>query len=84
MNHSDFISNSRAASGALITAIDQLRALRKSSDALNLAETLVPDDFAGNTDVDTADVMAVIGTTLDAIETLLAQGHATNLYNLMR
>ncbi len=81
--HSDHITKVRQASTALIVALDQLRALKKESDALDLGNALTTEDFAGsNAHLDTADIVAVTGTTLTALEALMAAGNATNLYTV--
>ena len=81
--HSNHISRVRQASTTLLNAIDDLKALKAESDALDLGNALVPEDFAGtNAHLNTAQIIAVTGTTLAAIEALLAAGHATNLYTV--
>ena len=80
--HSNHITDVRQATSALIEAIDRLRALKKESDALDLGNTLTEADFEGQTHLAAADITAVTGTTLAAIETLMAAGHATNLYKV--
>lgn len=81
--HSDHISLVRQASTQLLDALDKLRALKAESDALDLGNALTTDDFAGaNSHLQTADIVAVTGTTLAALEELLSHGHATNLYTV--
>lgn len=77
---SDWISLTRQEATALIDTVDRLTALRQEWDGLDYLNTLTDEDFAGtNTDVTIDEMAAVIGTTLDAIRALLAQGHYTNL-----
>lgn len=81
--YSDHITKVRQASTQLIAALDTLRALKAESDALDLGNALTEEDFAGaNAHLNTAQIVAVTGTTLSALETLLAAGHATNLYTV--
>jgi hypothetical protein len=91
--HSDYITLVRQATKDLLAVLDRLRALSRQSTALDLPNALADGerlatpptfgDFAGaNSHLATADITAVIGTTLPAIEALLAAGHATNLYKV--
>jgi hypothetical protein len=81
--HSDHITRVRQAATQLLSAVDALRALERESVALDLNNALTVEDFAGNNaHLDTVKISAVTGTTLAAIEALLAAGHATNLYGV--
>lgn len=93
--HSDFITRTRNASKAFISAVDQLRALDKERVALDLGNQLNDGtrdaedddatrygDFAGtNNNLTTADINGVF-TTLANIETMMNAGNATNLYKV--
>lgn len=82
--HSDFISLTRQEVARLIQTIDNLHALRAEWTALDYGNSITTDDFVGaNADTTLAELSSVIGTTLSAIDGLLAAGHATNLYNLL-
>lgn len=81
--YQDHIDQVRKASAALLVAVNQLRALNAESTALDLGNVLTTEDFAGgNSHLSAADIVAVTGTTLAAVEVLLAAGHATNLYKV--
>lgn len=80
---SDFVSLVRQETTNLLTSIDRLHALKAEWDALDYGNSLPEEAFAGtNADVDRAAIAAVIGTTLSALDGLLAAGHATNLYKV--
>jgi len=82
--YSDHITNVRNATREFIAVINKYRALSRQSVALDLPNVMTADDFAGeNANILPADLTAVIGTTLSAIEALLAAGHATNLYKVV-
>lgn len=89
---SDFISAVRQAADKLMDAVDSLNGLKAmwdygmSSWIVDAsgndpeAEGYDPGDFVGNNQgLMVADVAAVVGTTLTAVNTLLAAGHGTNL-----
>lgn len=78
-----FVSQVRTQSTNLLTTLQRLRALRAKYDALDLGNTLNQEDIGGDNDgVTVAQITAVLGTTLEAFETTLAAGHATNLHTL--
>jgi len=89
--YSNHITRVRQATTQLIDAINQLRALKAEWDALDLGNKIddgkrddsTPSfgDFEGQTHLTKADIAAAFNT-LAAIETLLNQGHATNLYRI--
>jgi hypothetical protein len=93
--HSNHITQTRAAVTEFLSALDKLRALDKQRIALDLGtaidngtriETDPVDvrfgDFQGtNSDIELSDLQAVTGT-LGAFEEMLATGHATNLYKV--
>lgn len=91
--YSDHITRTRQATNKLLDALNELRALKLEWDALDLgnkiddgdrkASTPTLGDFEGaNSHLTKAEIGAVTGTTLAAIEALLKQGHATNLYKI--
>ena len=67
----------------LLKTVHRLRALRNEWDSLD-AGTVITDSMIGgdNNGITKAQVAAVIGTTVDSLNTLLNSGHATNLYKL--
>lgn len=89
---SDIITNIRQETSTILEALESLNGLRKDWDA-GMSTWIIdasgddptdpnyePHDFAGiNEGLMKADISAVIGTTLDAINTLLASGHRTNM-----
>lgn len=87
----EFIRETRNAADALVSAVDKLTALRATWDAGMstwlvdasgndpAAEGYAPGDFIDARGLMKADIAAVLGTTLDALHALLAQGHRTNL-----
>jgi hypothetical protein len=82
-NNQDFISKYRQATTAWLTALNTLLAYRAQWDALDYSNTLTEEDFAGaNSDIDLAAMQAAVAS-VEAIETFVASGHATNLYRLV-
>ena len=81
-----FVSEVRREAERVIDGIQNLRKLRDKADALSYlsGETVLQDaDIGGENEGKTvADVTAVLGTTLENLETLLTDGHATNLHKL--
>jgi hypothetical protein len=86
MNTTDtntYVEQVRTQSTNLLTTIHKLRALRQKQDALDLGNTLNQSDIGGaNEGILVADVVAVLGVTLEAFEALLTAGHATNLHKV--
>ena len=79
---SDHITKLRNAVDTWLAAQNRLIDLRREWDALGLAGELTEADFAGeNAGLTPAHVTAVY-TTLQAEMALMAQGHATNLYQV--
>jgi hypothetical protein len=76
----DHITEIRMAATELINALNHGHAMRAEWDARGYADSEVLGDvFTGsNADVTHEEIAAFIGTTLDALEALMAQGHATN------
>jgi len=81
---SNHISRVRAATTELIDAIDKLVALKKESDALDLLNAFTAEDFVGeNAYLSAADIVAITGTSMPAINTFIANNfHYTNLYKV--
>jgi len=73
----------RVESTNLLTTLNRLQLLRQEWDALNYVNTYDDSGLTGANEGKTkAQLAAVIGTSLDAFEGLLAAGHATNLFTL--
>jgi hypothetical protein len=81
---SDFVTEVRQLSTALLQTINGMDALQKEWFGLDYLHTLTDEGgFEGaNADVDVDDIAAVIGTTLDALNELLNSGHRTNLLSV--
>lgn len=77
-SRSDFVSAQRQAVTLFLSAVDALNAQRSTWDA-GMNTWLEDDDFCdNNVGVTKAQVTAVF-TTLEAVNTLLSQGHRLNL-----
>ena len=76
----------RTQAANLILTIQKMQALKDKMTALDLANTLNQADIGGdNEGVLIADVVAVLGTTLPAIDTFMTTGfHYTNLHKIAR
>ena len=84
-NTNMFVTQVSTQAANLINTLHKLRALRSKYDALDLGNTLVQDDIGGdNEGILIADVTAVLGNTLEALESLLSTGHSTNLHKIAR
>jgi hypothetical protein len=78
-----YVTAVRTEATNLITTLNKLRALRNKMDALALASTIQDEDITGdNEGITNAHVTAVLGTTLEAFESLMNAGHATNVHRL--
>lgn len=77
----DFITRYRQASTSWLSALNSLLALKDQYDSLDYGNTLQDSDFAGNSDITKADLVAAVGS-VDALNALFGQGHDTNLYKL--
>ena len=76
-----FVTQARTQATNLILTLQKLAALKDKWDALDLGNTLNNGDIGGdNAGITKAQLSAVLGTSLGAFETLLSQGHATNLH----
>jgi len=77
------ITQIRQAATDLVTAIERLQALKQDWIYMDLGNVLTEADFIERHEgLTVADIVAVGGTTLQALETLLGQGHGTNLYKI--
>lgn len=74
-----FKSEVRDAAQRIWGAVQDLKGLRAEADAQNYGATL--DDLDG--EVAAADILAIPYATADALNTLMGQGHATNLTNVL-
>ena len=80
-----FVTAARTQAANLILTVEKMQALANKMTALDLANALNQANIGGdNEGVLIADVVAVLGTTLTALTTLLAQGHYTNLHKIAR
>lgn len=81
---SNFITGIRQCAGQTLYQIESVyAALNAQYVAGDLGNVLVDGDFVGdNAGISQADLVAAI-SSLDAIKTLLGQGHATNLYKVL-
>ena len=86
MNATDtnaYVTQVRTQATNLIVTIQKLAALQDKWTALDLGNTLDNNNIGGdNAGITKTQLAAVIGTTLGAFETLLSQGHATNLHTI--
>lgn len=79
---SDWISRYRGQVTAFLNALEDLLALKQQYTALDYGNTLTDEDLAGaNSDLTLPDIPAAV-SSVDAIATLVGQGHNTNLYTL--
>lgn len=77
------ITRIRQAATDLVSAIERLQALKQDWTYMDLGNVLTETDFVEqHAGLTVSDIVAVGGTTLEAIETLLGQGHGTNLYKI--
>lgn len=78
----EYITNVRAYARMIWDAYHALQAAQSEWVALDYTNTL--DDGTGaNAEITKAQVSSVVNTTVDAIETLFGQGHATNIAKLL-
>ncbi len=81
----NFINNVMGHTSGLLDSINGLRALKAQWSAVDLANEITQDDIDVNArlaGITVANLSAVIGTTLTAIEVLMADGHETNITRL--
>jgi hypothetical protein len=77
--HAEFVADARRYSRAIWDNLNQLAALQREWNALDYGSTLVAPT-GGPT---ATEVGSVVFATADAIEDLLATGHATNMAKLL-
>lgn len=77
--HEEFVNDARRMSRAIWENLNGLLALQREWNALDYGSTLVAPQ-GGPT---AAEVGSVVFATADAIEDLLATGHATNMAKLL-
>ena len=86
MNAADtntYISQVRTQATNLLTTIQKLHALEDKRVALDLGNTLNQADVGGaNEGIQLSDCLAVITTTLTALDVVMDAGHATNLHKI--
>ncbi len=75
----EHINSVRSNATRLMDTIKALQGLRKDWDYLGLSSAIEAEDFTGTNEGLTPAQIAAVYTTLEAIETLLAAGHGTNL-----
>lgn len=80
---SNWISEFRDADTALLQSIDKMRGLLAEYVAIGMSSVWKVEDFAGNEPATEATILAALNS-IDAITTLLSQGHATNLYRVRK
>lgn len=79
----DVVTLARQAATQIVDGMNTLRALEREITANGGATWLDASAFQGaHAGLDSDDVVAVVFTTKDALDGVLAQGHATNLYKL--
>ncbi len=78
----DYISTARTLNRQLWDAINELKAMQVEWNALDYGSTL-GDGEGANAGYTKAEVGAVVFDTTNAMATLLASGHATNLAKLL-
>lgn len=79
---SDFITSARAANQKIWDGINELVALQREWNALNYGSVL-QDGEGANAGYTKAEVGSVVFDTANAFVAVLAEGHATNMANLL-
>ncbi len=77
-----YIMNVRIQARAVLNGIIELKAMQTQWNALDYGNTL-PDGDGSNAGITADQVGAVVFATADAFETLLGNGHATNLASIL-
>jgi len=78
-----YVSQVRTQASNLVVTLHKMRSLRDKMDALDLGNTLTQGDIGGDNDgILIVDLVAVLGTTLEAFEGLMSSGHASNLHKI--
>ena len=74
----------RMASTNLLESVNDMRGLKAEWSAAGYLDGLEDSDMINeNAGITNGQLSAVVGTTLQAIEVLLAAGHSTNLHKLL-
>lgn len=81
-NNIEYVERLRGDVRGFIAAFNKIKADRAEWDALDLGNVIQQGDIPSGSGITTADLAAAIGTTVDALNALLAAGHATNLYRV--
>lgn len=80
-----YVAECRTQATNLLITLNKLAALKNKWIALDLGNALNDSDIGGeNAGITKAQIGAVLGTTLPAIDTLLAAGHVTNLHTIAK
>lgn len=79
-----FVLKFKTQVSALLTAYEACQDLRIQYDALAYSGALLDGAFTGENNHLDNTVVGNAFTSLDAIKTLMGQGHATNLYKVVR
>jgi hypothetical protein len=79
---SDHVTMVRMEATRVLNALDGLNALRREWDALGFSSGITSADMTGANEGITPAQVASVYTTLDAFNSLMAAGHATNLYGV--
>ena len=74
----EFVADARRMTRAIWDNLNALQALQTEATALDYATTLGTQDG-----IDSADVIAVVFTSVAALRALLDSGHATNMAKLL-
>lgn len=77
-----YINEARMETRNFWNAYQNLLSMQAEWNAQDYGTTLQPGE-AQNSGIDRDDVGAVVFATMDAIKTLLATGHATNITNML-
>lgn len=77
-----YINEARMETRNFWNAYQKLLSMQAEWNAQDYGNTLQPGE-SGNSGIDKDDVGAVVFATMDAVETLMGTGHATNITNLL-
>jgi hypothetical protein len=81
---SDFISEAREAARDLWNAQQKFIGLQAEWNGQDYGNTITAEDFSGsNEGLTTANIGAVVFDTANAVQAVMAAGHATNVTNLL-
>jgi len=82
--HTNFASRQVDVTTAFLNAFQDLLELRYEWDAQGFANAITDEDLQGDLSHIVAADLAAGFTSVEAVRALLAQGHNTNLYKLVR